>query len=72
VVLKPLADALPDGDNIYAVLKGTAVTQDGHTNGITVPNGESQKLAVSNALKSAGFPLARLLRRGPWDRHGRR
>ncbi|HXL91157.1 MAG TPA: type I polyketide synthase [Streptosporangiaceae bacterium] len=54
VVLKPLADALRDGDNIYAVIRGTAVTQDGHTNGITVPNGESQKRAVRNALKSAG------------------
>jgi myxalamid-type polyketide synthase MxaE and MxaD len=58
VVLKPLTDALRDGDNIYAVIKGTAVTQDGHTNGITVPNGESQKLAVSNALKSAGISPA--------------
>ena len=53
VVLKPLADALADGDRVYAVIKGTAVTQDGHTNGITVPNGESQKLAVRNALKLA-------------------
>jgi acyl transferase domain-containing protein len=26
VVLKPLAVALRDGDNIYAVIKGTAVT----------------------------------------------
>jgi myxalamid-type polyketide synthase MxaE and MxaD len=58
VVLKPLTDALRDGDNIYAVIKGTAVTQDGHTNGITVPNGESQKLAVSNALKTAGISPA--------------
>jgi len=54
VVLKPLADALRDGDNVYAVIKGTAVTQDGHTNGITVPNGESQKLAARNALRVAG------------------
>jgi len=55
VVLKPLADALRNGDNIYAVIMGTAVTQDGHTNGITVPNGTSQKLAVSSALKNAGI-----------------
>jgi len=58
VVLKPLADARRDGDNIYAVISGTAVTQDGHTNGITVPNGESQKLAVRNALKGAGVAAA--------------
>jgi acyl transferase domain-containing protein len=43
VVLKALAVALRDGDNICAVIKGTAVTQDGHTKGITVPNGESRR-----------------------------
>jgi hybrid polyketide synthase/nonribosomal peptide synthetase FtdB len=58
VVLKPLADAERDGDTIYAVIMGTAVTQDGHTNGITVPNGESQKVAVRNALKDAGISPA--------------
>jgi myxalamid-type polyketide synthase MxaD len=54
VLLKPLADALASGDRVYAVIRGTAVTQDGHTNGITVPNGESQKLAVRHALRLAG------------------
>jgi hypothetical protein len=41
VVLKALTVALRDGDNICAVIKGTAVTQDGHTKGVTVPNGEA-------------------------------
>ncbi len=54
VILKPLATALADEDHIYAIIRGTAVTQDGRTNGITVPNGESQKLAVRHALKFAG------------------
>jgi myxalamid-type polyketide synthase MxaD len=54
VVLKPLASALRDGDHVYAVIRGTAVSQDGHTNGITVPNGESQKLAMRHALAEAG------------------
>jgi acyl transferase domain-containing protein len=58
VVLKPLSDALKDGDHVYAVIRGTAVTQDGHTNGITVPNGESQKLAMRRALANAGVRAA--------------
>ncbi|TWS18774.1 type I polyketide synthase [Tsukamurella asaccharolytica] len=55
VVLKPLAQARADGDRIYATVLGTAVSQDGRTNGITVPNGDSQKLAIEAALASAGI-----------------
>jgi myxalamid-type polyketide synthase MxaE and MxaD len=54
VVLKPLAEAQADGDRIYATVLGTAVSQDGRTNGITVPNGESQKRAIVAALADAG------------------
>ena len=42
VVLKPLAQALADGDRIYAVIRATGVNQDGRTPGMTVP---SQALA---------------------------
>ena len=35
VLLKPLARAVADGDPIYAVVRGTAVTQDGRTPGMT-------------------------------------
>lgn len=58
VILKPLSAALKDGDSVYAVIRGTAVTQDGHTNGITVPNGESQKRAMRRALADAGVPAS--------------
>ena len=54
VVLKPLAQARADGDRIYATVLGTAVSQDGRTNGITVPNGDSQKRAIEAALARAG------------------
>ncbi|NMD55559.1 MULTISPECIES: type I polyketide synthase [Tsukamurella] len=55
VVLKPLARARADGDRIYATVLGTAVSQDGRTNGITVPNGASQKRAIEAALATAGI-----------------
>ncbi len=53
VVLKPLSAAQRDGDSIYAVIKGTVVNQDGRSNGITVPNQESQKAALRNVLEMA-------------------
>ncbi|TPG29519.1 SDR family NAD(P)-dependent oxidoreductase [Mycobacterium hodleri] len=54
VVVKPLARALRDGDEIYAQILGTAVSQDGHTDGITVPREQAQEAAISTALGRAG------------------
>ena len=54
VVIKPLAHALRDGDRIYAQLLGTAVSQDGRTDGITVPREEAQGAAITTALRRAG------------------
>ncbi|MGO4444691.1 type I polyketide synthase [Mycobacterium sp. 2YAF39] len=54
VVIKPLHKALEDGDEIYAQILGTAVSQDGHTDGITVPREEAQEAAVRTALRRAG------------------
>ncbi|MCL2366506.1 MAG: type I polyketide synthase [Oscillospiraceae bacterium] len=55
VVLKPLKDAIADNDHIYSLILGSAVNQDGQTNGITVPNGESQKLVIKKACAQAGI-----------------
>jgi acyl transferase domain-containing protein/aryl carrier-like protein len=55
VVIKPLARAQADGDPIYALIRGTAVTQDGHTNGITVPNNSAQEAAMRQAYRRAGI-----------------
>lgn len=54
VVLKSLQRALDDGDEVYAQLLGTAVSQDGHTDGITVPREEAQEAAIRIALRRAG------------------
>lgn len=54
VVLKPLARALEDGDHVYAQVLGSAVTQDGHTDGITVPSEDAQSSAITAALRRAG------------------
>ncbi|MEJ2116721.1 MAG: beta-ketoacyl synthase N-terminal-like domain-containing protein, partial [Alphaproteobacteria bacterium] len=43
VVLKRLSDALASGDHIYGVIRGSAINQDGSTNGITAPSALSQE-----------------------------
>ncbi|KAJ5169311.1 Acyl transferase/acyl hydrolase/lysophospholipase [Penicillium coprophilum] len=53
LVLKSLHRALLDHDNVVAVIKGSAVCQDGKTNGIMAPNAKAQQLAAHNALAAA-------------------
>lgn len=52
-VLKPVAQALEDGDNIYAVIKGSSINQDGASVGITAPNAAAQEDVIVNAWKDA-------------------
>ncbi len=54
VLLKSLSQAVEDGDNIYAVIKGTAVNHGGKTNGYTVPNPQAQSEVIRAALDNAG------------------
>jgi acyl transferase domain-containing protein/acyl carrier protein len=55
IVVKRLADALRDGDRIRAVIRGSAINQDGASGGLTVPNGVAQQRVISDALKRAGL-----------------
>ena len=55
VVLKRLADAVADRDRILAVVRGTAVNQDGRSGGLTVPNGTAQEAVIRRALSAAGI-----------------
>jgi acyl transferase domain-containing protein/aryl carrier-like protein len=60
VVLKPLTRALAEGDRIYAVIRGTAVNQDGRTAGMTVPSEEAQEALLRLACHNAGVSPARI------------
>lgn len=55
VVLKRLADAEAAGDHIYAVIRGTAVNQDGQSDGLTVPSGDAQQKLMRQACAKAGI-----------------
>jgi len=54
VVLKRLSKARADGDPILAVIRGSAINQDGQSGGLTVPNGPSQSDVIRRALAMAG------------------
>ena len=56
LVLKRLADALADGDNIHAVIKGSAVNNDGSEKaGYTTPSVNGQADVTVEALANAGI-----------------
>jgi acyl transferase domain-containing protein len=54
VVLKRLADARRDGDDVIAVIRGTAANHDGRSSGLTAPNGLAQERVIASALAAAG------------------
>ncbi|MDT5120224.1 MAG: hypothetical protein QOE30_5963 [Mycobacterium sp.] len=54
IVVKRLEDAIRDGDRIRAVIRGSAINQDGASGGLTVPNGVAQQRVITEALKRAG------------------
>ncbi len=59
VVLKRLAEALNDGDQVYAVIKGVGLNNDGAAKvGFTAPSVDGQTEAVATALAEAGFDPA--------------
>ncbi|MCL2929917.1 MAG: SDR family NAD(P)-dependent oxidoreductase [Trichodesmium sp. MAG_R01] len=58
IVLRPLSDAVANGDNILAVIRGSAINQDGASGGLTVPNGPSQQKVIRQALENGGVDPA--------------
>ena len=42
LLLKPLNQAIENGDPIRSVIRGTRINQDGRTNGITLPSSDAQ------------------------------
>ncbi|GHI04300.1 hypothetical protein AQI88_26045 [Streptomyces cellostaticus] len=53
VVLKPLSEALRDGDRVHAVIRATAVNSGGRTAGFTVPSERAQRRVITSALAEA-------------------
>lgn len=53
IFLKPLARALADGDEVLAVIKGTAVNHGGRARSLTAPNAIAQSKVIVAALRQA-------------------
>ena len=49
VILKSLDEALKDGDHIHAVIKGTAINNDGKSSELTSPNFKTQAQVIQKA-----------------------
>ncbi len=58
IVVKRLDDAIRDGDRIRAVIRGSAINQDGASGGLTVPNGVAQQRVIAEALQRSGVAPA--------------
>ena len=54
LVLKRLDDARRDGDEILAVIAGSAVNHDGRSNGLLAPNPDAQADVLRRAYRDAG------------------
>ena len=67
VVLRRLSDALARGDPILALIRGSAVTQDGRSGGLTAPNGLAQRAVIRKALADAHVAPAQV---GYVEAHG--
>jgi acyl transferase domain-containing protein len=55
LLLERLSDALRGGRRIHAVIRATALNQDGASSGITAPNGPAQQRVIKQALTQAGL-----------------
>ncbi len=55
VLLKPLADALADGDTVLAVIRASMANHAGHSAGYAVPNVDAQARLLAENLDAAGI-----------------
>ncbi|MFE9324527.1 type I polyketide synthase [Nocardia sp. NPDC052278] len=58
LAVERLSDARRHGRQVLAVIRGSAINQDGASNRLTAPNGPSQEKVIAAALASAGLAPA--------------
>jgi polyketide synthase PksN len=56
LLLKPLEQAVKDGDHVYGVIKSAVVNHGGRTSGYFVPNPAAQSNVIAAALQKANVP----------------
>ncbi|MGN7997308.1 beta-ketoacyl synthase N-terminal-like domain-containing protein, partial [Chitinophaga sp. 22308] len=60
IILKPLSRAVSDGDQIYGVIRGSAVNHGGKANTLTSPNPVAQRDLLLKAYRNAGIAADRV------------
>jgi acyl transferase domain-containing protein len=68
IYLKPLADAVRDGNPIRAVVTGTATNHNGHTPSVARPGSQAQETLIRQAYRNAG--ITDIARTGFFECHG--
>ena len=58
LLLKRLSEAIADGDEIHAVIRGIGGSSDGRGKGITAPSQRGQVQAIARAYNQAGYPAS--------------
>jgi len=53
LIIKRLSDAITANDNVLAVIRGSAINQDGRSSSLTAPNGIAQEALIRQALANA-------------------
>ena len=67
VLLRPLSEALADGDTVHGVIMGSGINQDGASNGITAPSARSQEQLIHQVHDTFGIDPASI---GMIEAHG--
>ncbi|MEO1563213.1 MAG: ACP S-malonyltransferase [Pseudomonadota bacterium] len=58
VILKPLLQALADGDTVHGILRATAINHDGRSNSLRAPNGGTQRDLIHSLYAQANVDPA--------------
>ncbi|CAH1244815.1 FASN [Branchiostoma lanceolatum] len=58
ILLKPLKDAVSDGDHVYSVIRGSGIAGNGFSQSITMPSSSAQERLMKSTYARFGVPLA--------------
>ncbi|XP_066289824.1 uncharacterized protein [Branchiostoma lanceolatum] len=61
ILLKPLGDAIRDRDHVYSVIRGSAISDNGFSQSITMPSSGEQEKLMRTTYARFGVPLSSVM-----------